>query len=148
MKYLLALSLVAFMVGCGSENKQHQETQTKGVAQEKTVLQQPVETAKKVQEVKEKVSEKTKKVEQKVAEVSPKELYKKCAGCHGPHGERSALGKSNILKGWKKAKIVEALNGYKKGTRNIHGMGGVMKGQVGSLSEKEIESLGEYISKF
>ena len=73
-------------------------------------------------------------------------LYKKCAGCHGAKGEKKALGKSAPIGGWDKAKTVEALKGYKAGTRNIYGMGGLMKGQVASMSNKDIETIAEYIS--
>ncbi|MRI83938.1 MAG: cytochrome C [Nitratiruptor sp.] len=74
-------------------------------------------------------------------------LYKKCAGCHGAKGEKKALGKSAPIAGWDKAKLVEALKGYKAGTRNVYGMGMLMKGQVASLSDADIEALAEYISK-
>ena len=74
-------------------------------------------------------------------------LYKKCAGCHGLHGEKKALGKSAVIKGWPKEKTIEALKGYKAGTRNVHGMGGLMKGQVASLSDADIEAIAEYLSK-
>jgi len=74
-------------------------------------------------------------------------LYKKCAGCHGAHGEKKALGKSEVIKGWPKDKVVEALKGYKAGTRNVHGMGALMKGQVASLSDADIEAIADYISK-
>ena len=75
-------------------------------------------------------------------------LYKKCAGCHGMHGEKKALGKSAPIKGWSKEKLVEALKGYKAGTRNVYGMGALMKSQVANLSDADIEALAEYISKF
>lgn len=74
-------------------------------------------------------------------------LYKKCAGCHGAKGEKKALGKSAPITGWDKAKVVEALKGYKAGSRNIYGMGGLMKGQVASYSDEDIEAVAEYISK-
>ncbi len=74
-------------------------------------------------------------------------LYKKCSGCHGMHGEKKALGKSAPIKGWDKAKTVEALKGYKAGTRNVYGMGALMKGQVAGLSDADIEALADYISK-
>ncbi len=74
-------------------------------------------------------------------------LYKKCAGCHGAHGEKKALGKSAVIKGWPKDKIVEALKGYKAGTRNVYGMGALMKAQVAALSDADIEALADYISK-
>ena len=74
-------------------------------------------------------------------------LFKKCAGCHGMHGEKKALGKSAPIKGWDKAKVVEALKGYKAGTRNVYGMGALMKGQVAGLSDADIEAIADYISK-
>ncbi|HHD83517.1 MAG TPA: c-type cytochrome [Campylobacteraceae bacterium] len=72
-------------------------------------------------------------------------LYKKCAGCHGAKAEKKALGKSEVIAGWDAAKIEEALKGYKAGTRNVHGMGGLMKGQVASYSDADIKAVAEYI---
>ena len=74
-------------------------------------------------------------------------LYKKCAGCHGLNGDRAALGKSAIIAGRNETTLFEDLKGYKAGTLNKHGMGGVMKGQVVSLSEEDMESVAQYISK-
>jgi len=74
-------------------------------------------------------------------------IFKRCAGCHGAKGEKHALGKSAPIAGWPKAKVVEALKGYKAGTRNVYGMGGVMKGQVAALSDADIEAVADYISK-
>ncbi len=74
-------------------------------------------------------------------------IFKRCAGCHGAKGEKHALGKSQPIAGWDKAKLVEALKGYKAGTRNVYGMGAVMKGQVASLSDADIEAVADYISK-
>ncbi len=72
-------------------------------------------------------------------------LYKKCAGCHGAKAEKKALGKSEVIAGWDAAKTEEALKGYKAGTRNVHGMGGLMKGQVASYSDADIKAVAEYI---
>jgi len=72
-------------------------------------------------------------------------LFKKCAGCHGAKGEKKALGKSEVIAGWDAAKTEEALKGYKAGTRNVHGMGGLMKGQVASYSDADIKAVSEYI---
>ena len=72
-------------------------------------------------------------------------LFKKCAGCHGPKGEKKALGKSEVITGWDVAKTVEALKGYKAGTRNVHGMGGLMKGQVATFDDAAMKAVGEYI---
>ena len=74
-------------------------------------------------------------------------LYKKCVSCHGAKGEKKGLGKSEVIAGWDAAKTEEALKGYKAGTRNVHGMGGLMKGQVASYSDEDIKAVAEYISK-
>ena len=76
-----------------------------------------------------------------------KGLFLKCAGCHGSSGERAALGKSEIIKGWPAQKTIAALKGYK--TDSYGGvMKGVMKGQVANLSDEEIDALGAYIASF
>jgi len=75
-----------------------------------------------------------------------KELYAKCASCHGPKGNLKALNKSGIIAGMPKDEIVKKLKGYKAGTLNQYGMGGLMKGQVATLSDADIEALAAYIS--
>ena len=72
-------------------------------------------------------------------------IYKSCAGCHGANGEKAALGKSQIIKGWDTSKTVAALKGYKDGSYG-GAMKGVMKGQVARLSDTEITAVSEYIS--
>ncbi len=72
--------------------------------------------------------------------------YAKCVGCHGANGEKSALGKSAIIKGQPVEKTVKELNGYKAGTLNVHGMGALMKGQVASMDDATIQAVAEYIA--
>ncbi len=72
-------------------------------------------------------------------------LYKKCAGCHGAKGEKKALGKSAVIGGMDVATLVEDLKQYKAGKANKHGMGMMMKSQVQSLSDADIQTLAEYI---
>jgi cytochrome c553 len=72
-------------------------------------------------------------------------LYKKCAGCHGAHAEKKALGKSAVIKGWDAQKTVAALKGYKAGTYG-GAMKGLMKGQVAALGEPEMESIAKFIA--
>jgi len=69
-------------------------------------------------------------------------LYKKCAACHGAHGEKKALGKSAVIKG---ADVLADLKGYKAGTLNKHGMGALMKGQVASYSDADLEAVAAHI---
>ena len=73
-------------------------------------------------------------------------LYTKCAACHGKSGEKAALGKSEIITGWKSDKTLDALKGYKVGTRNTKGMGALMKGQVATLSDADMKALADYIA--
>ncbi len=72
-------------------------------------------------------------------------LYKKCAGCHGAKGEKKALGKSAVIGGMDVATLVKDMKEYKAGKRNVHGMGMLMKTQMQSLSDADIQTLAEYI---
>jgi len=72
--------------------------------------------------------------------------YAKCAGCHGADGKTKALGKSAEIAGQSKEELVTKINGYKAGTLNTAGMGTLMKGQVASLSDADIDAVSGYIS--
>lgn len=72
--------------------------------------------------------------------------YAKCVACHGANGEKVALGKSKIIKDMTKAEIVSALNGYKDGSYG-GAMKTLMKGQVVSLSDADIQAIAEEIGK-
>lgn len=73
-------------------------------------------------------------------------LYQKCAACHGAKGEKAALSKSEVIAGWSSSKTLDALKGYKAGTRNTKGMGAIMKGQTASLSDGDMKALSDYIA--
>lgn len=68
-----------------------------------------------------------------------------CAGCHGQHFEKVALGKSKIVKDMSKADIVAALKGYKAGTYG-GAMKGMMTGQVAALSEDDMSVIADMIT--
>jgi cytochrome c553 len=72
--------------------------------------------------------------------------YAKCVACHGATGTTKALGKSAVIAGQSAAELEAALVGYKAGTRNVAGMGMLMKGQVSSMDEATIKAVSEYIS--
>jgi cytochrome c553 len=72
-------------------------------------------------------------------------LFKSCASCHGQKGEKEALGKSQVIAGWDKEKIIQALNGYKAGTYGGV-MKNIMKGQVATKTDAEIDALSTFIS--
>ncbi len=72
--------------------------------------------------------------------------YAKCVACHGANGEKVALGKSKIIKDMTKAEIIASMKGYKDGTYGGP-MKGVMKPQVASLSDADIEAIANQIGK-
>ncbi len=67
-----------------------------------------------------------------------------CVGCHGKNFEKKALGKSKIVKDMSKEDIVKALKGYKNGSYG-GAMKGLMKGQVASLSQADMNAIAESI---
>lgn len=74
------------------------------------------------------------------------DAYARCVACHGANGEKAAMGKSKVIKNMTKAEIVSALNGYKNGSYGGP-MKGLMKGQVASLSDADIEAIANKIGK-
>ncbi|WP_228712721.1 c-type cytochrome [Halarcobacter mediterraneus] len=109
------------------------------------------EIVKKTKETKENIESSIEKIvetkKQNTSSIDPKSLYIKCAGCHGQNGQLQALGKSQVIKGWDKQKIKDALIGYKNGTYGA-AMKGVMIAQMTSLNDEEIDALSEYIASF
>ncbi len=77
-----------------------------------------------------------------------KELYQKCAGCHGGRGEKRALGKSALIAGQSASDLANKLIAYREGKRNVAGMGNLMKTQLASMQKSDILALAEYISTF
>jgi len=122
-------------------------------AQKSKALVASAETkANEVQEaLKEKVEETTQAAKKAVAPEEKAEgvaLYAKCAGCHGKDGKTKALGKSELLAGQSKEALEEKMTAYQAGTRNVAGMGTLMKGQVAGMSKENIKDVAEYISEF
>ncbi|NPA59326.1 MAG: c-type cytochrome [Epsilonproteobacteria bacterium] len=173
MKIVLSAVLALVLLGCGEDSKTQTHKVENKVAPHEVVKQvetkvAPKETVEqvvekhvqtvthKVEEVKkevvkhvEKVIPKKEEVKQAIKEVTTvdaKVLFKTCAGCHGASGEKVALGKSKVIKGWDASKVTTALNGYKDGTYG-GAMKGLMKAQVSKLSEADIKALAGYISK-
>jgi len=70
----------------------------------------------------------------------------KCQGCHGSNFEKSALGKSKIVKDFSKKEIISALKGYKDGSYGGQ-MAEVMKSQVLLLNDDAIKAIANEIKK-
>ena len=67
-----------------------------------------------------------------------------CAGCHGQHFEKVAMGKSKIVKDMSEADILISLKGYKAGTYGGP-MKGLMTGQVANLSDADMAAMAKAI---
>ena len=109
------------------------------------VAQKAKETATKATEA---VKESAEKAKEAVAGGDAKgaQLFAKCKSCHGADGKTKALGKSEVIAGQSADDLTKKLTEYKAGTRNVAGMGTLMKGQVGSMSDEDIKALATYIS--
>jgi cytochrome c-type protein NapB len=66
---------------------------------------------------------------------------KTCVGCHGQDFEKSAMGKSKIVKDMTKQEVSDALIGYKNDTYGGT-MKAVMKNQVAKYSNEDLQSTG------
>ena len=163
----LALATVLF-TACGEDAKKATSDATASITETvKETASSVVDTTKeKVAEVKDIVVEKTKEASDVVKETTSnaveattevvkeavvdnaagKAAYAKCAGCHGVDGKTKALGKSAIVAGQAVETLVKSMNEYKAGTRNVAGMGMLMKGQVASMSDDDIKAVSEYMS--
>ncbi|WP_198305127.1 c-type cytochrome [Arcobacter vandammei] len=140
---IVASVALALLTGCTDDNK---KTETKSA-----VEQVKQEVAKVVEQKNEDVkveAPKTEEVAKNVVEneVNAEALFKTCTSCHGQKGEKEALGKSQVIAGWDKDRVIKALNGYKDGS-----YGGVMKGimktHVETKTPEQISALAEFISK-
>ena len=143
---IITATAILLFVGCTEEKKE-----TKVDTTPKQEIVQSVE--KKAEEVKPdtkvaepKVEEVKTQITTTSSDVNGESLFKTCTSCHGAKGEKEALGKSQVIAGWDKERVIKALNGYKDGS-----YGGVMKGimkpHVESKTPEQIEVLADFISK-
>ena len=70
----------------------------------------------------------------------------KCSSCHGKNAELKAMNKSAVIQGEDAAVTVEKLKGYKDGSLNQYGLGNVMKGIAGGLSDEDMQAVADYIA--
>lgn len=136
MKNLILAAVLIFFIGCGSEDQNLNECQDRAEVEKKAIVE-PEFSISSEKEIKD---DSVKKVR------SAQDIYKVCSGCHGENAQKSALGRSQIIRGWDDKKIENALQGYKNGTYGAS-MKAVMQAQAYELSEEEIEILAKYISK-
>lgn len=159
MKIVISVVLAFFLIGCGEDDlTELQNTEPKQIVQnaDEEIVAENADQAIVVQNGDEEVVVENQEEPTEmgivddvvVAESSVKDgatIYKVCSSCHGLNAEKSALGKSKVIQGWSAGEVSEALNGYKDGSYGGT-MKEVMKGQVGKLSEEDIELVSQYIS--
>ena len=151
---IVATSLLLF-VGCTEDKKEATEQVTpkqevtpnvEEKAKEVKTEEKKAEEAKPEAKIEQKAEELKQVNETATNELSAEALFKTCASCHGLKGEKEALGKSQVITGWDKNRVIKALNGYKDGS-----YGGVMKNlmktHVETKTPEQIEVLADYISK-
>jgi len=136
----IALLVVSSLIFIGCSGEKTSENKVKKDVIKKEIVE------KKVEKSKSKVLNDIVTVNAKASTKTGAQIYMKCAGCHGQSAEKSALGKSQVIKGWESSKVTTALNGYKAGTYG-GGMKDLMKGQVTGLTDNDIKLVSEYISK-
>ncbi|MFA5233662.1 MAG: c-type cytochrome [Sulfurimonas sp.] len=73
-------------------------------------------------------------------------LFEKCAACHGKKGERHSQGLTKSIAGMDTKEITKILQEYKAKKRDTYGLGSMMHGQAGKLSDENINELAKYIS--
>lgn len=152
---ITALAVITF-IGCSGEKKENKAAAPVAEPMKKEapapVVEKKPEPAPMVKEEPAKVVEKVVEEVQKVAAVVQKTgpdgalLFKACATCHGPKGDKKALGQSQAIAGWDKQRLIDAMEGYKHGTYGGL-MAMTMKPQMEQLSSEQIAALAEYITK-
>jgi len=149
MKIILSTVVALFLLGCGESKSTSHEVKNE-VTPKNEVVKTVVVAEKKVAPKQQKVVVAEKKVtpaktKETDAKVDGAQLFSACAGCHGVHGEKKALGKSQVIGGWEASTVVTVLKGYKEGTYG-GAMKAVMKGQASKLSSAEIDALAKHIA--
>jgi cytochrome c len=108
------------------------------------------QTKKSVEEVKSSVAQ-TKPTTTASGERDGATLYKLCVACHGQKAEKPYPPKKGVpLTTLSKEEIATALKEYKAGTKNLFGMGGIMKNNMANwkMTDGETEAVAAHIKTF
>jgi len=152
-KILLSIATISILYsGCTEEKKTEekkvtvpiQKTQTPQETTTPTTIAENIIEQKEEKIVKPQIEEPIQKI---VIAPNATSLFKKCIACHGKNAEKKALNQSEIIKDWSAEKISNALKGYKDGSYGGT-MKGLMKSQVATLSDQDIELLSHHIADF
>ncbi len=146
MKLIYPIICSLLLIGCGNNTDKSEISATV----EPTVQTTPSSTQpaieKSTKSVVPKTVEPTPTTLPIAATVDGKTIYtQKCVSCHGTKGEKSALGKSQIIADFTEEQIKDALKGYQDGSYGKE-MKGLMQGQVKSLEREQIDALAKHIT--
>ena len=80
---------------------------------------------------------------------SAESIYQtKCASCHGKHGEKKALGHSNVIQGMDPEKFVTLTNALATGEQKGMPIAKIVKKQfIDKYDKEQIMEVAEYINK-
>ncbi|MDY0195876.1 MAG: c-type cytochrome [Sulfurovaceae bacterium] len=149
MKKMALMSVAAMallFVGCGDKPKAEAnvtETVTTEVNATETVTTETITTEVNATEA----APEAAAPEAAAPAVDGAALYTACGACHGVDGKTAALGKSAVIAGQSAADLATKMKGYKAGTIDLTGNGALMKGQMATLDDAQMEALADYISK-
>ncbi|WP_345974584.1 c-type cytochrome [Sulfurimonas sp. HSL3-7] len=144
MKPTLLITLMLLLGAC-SDNRSNATTKEAASPSDVPVKQEPSSAEKEPLQTAPQSTEPAPSAKAETPQNGRLLFVQKCASCHGQHGEKAALNKSQIIAGWEKEKSINALKGYQNGTYGGN-MKAIMKGQASSLSEAQIRAISEYIA--
>ncbi|WP_024954891.1 c-type cytochrome [Sulfurospirillum arcachonense] len=80
-------------------------------------------------------------------ELTPAEIFKDCAKCHGKDGKNPAYGRSAPIAGQKVEDLIQTINVYRNNEFRAKGVTTVMAKRVRILTDKQVKELAIFISK-
>lgn len=150
-KLLLAMIAVAF-VACGDNTNEATKNEAKAQSVESNAdsnktAESKIDSNNAVDS--NKTAESNKTVAITTPAKTPQDLYKKCIACHGEKGDKIPPGSATniVIANLDKKTLISDLKGYRAKTLSKGGTAAIMYLQANGLSDEDIETLSDYITK-
>lgn len=150
-KLLLAMIAVAF-VACGDNTNEATKNEAKAQSVESNAdsnktAESKIDSNNAVDS--NKTAESNKTVAITTPAKTPQDLYKKCIACHGEKGDKIPPGSATniVIANLDKKTLISDLKGYRAKTLSKGGTAAIMYLQANGLSDEDIETLSNYITK-
>lgn len=150
-KLLLAMIAVAF-VACGDNTNEATKNEAKAQSVESNAdsnktAESKIDSNNAVDS--NKTAESNKTVAITTTAKTPQDLYKKCIACHGEKGDKIPPGSATniVIANLDKKTLISDLKGYRAKTLSKGGTAAIMYLQANGLSDEDIETLSNYITK-